>query len=205
MDVMMRFDGEEEDHHLDASSSAAEQETLAALEELREGVRTYVELKTDSLEPKFDGMWATIERRIEANGHAAEEAEAAPVPKVRKQSAQQDGMFARLKEWLGVNRGYVFTSAMTAAAVALVMFAIRPTEVKQKIVQVPGETKVVKVPVEKIVYVPKKTDQVTVVGPAAVDSLDVTEGTTGAVLRIPGEDGENATTVIWLSPEEDPI
>ncbi len=199
MELMMHFDGEDP-----VEVSDADQETLSALEELREGVRTYVELEGDAMEPKFDRMWSRIERRIEANGHADEPVEA-PAKQRAARVEEQAGVFERIKRWFGDNRGYVFTSMATAAGVALLMLAIRPTEVKPgepKIVRVPGPTKIVKVPVEKIVRVPVSSDRVHVAGPAAVDSLDVTEGTTGAVLRIPGEEGENATTVIWLSPED---
>lgn len=200
MDLMLHFDGEQ---RLDDAATDADK--LAGLADVRESVRTYLELETDAMEPKFAGMWERIERRIEANGHAsdAESTRAARVAAVE----ETPGLFDRFKRWLGEHRGYVFTSAVTAAAVALIMLALRPTEVKPgepTIVKVPGPTQIVKVPVEKIVRVPVRGGALPASGPAHVDSLDVSEGTSGAVLRIPGEEGET-TTVIWLSPEEDEL
>jgi len=206
MDLMLHFDGED---RLD--DAAVDADKLAGLAEVREGVRTYVELKSDELEPKFASMWQRIERRIESNGHAptADDATStsAQVARAVSAEAQPAGWFDRFKTWFGDHRGYVLTSAVTAAAVALIMLAVRPTEVKPgepKIVRVPGPTKIVKVPVQKIVRVPMHQGTLPAAGPAEVDSLDVSEGTSGAVLRIPGDEGET-TTVIWLSPEEDEL
>lgn len=204
MDLMLHFDGED---RLDDASVDADK--LAGLADVREGVRTYVELTADELEPKFASMWQRIERRIESNGHApgVDDAMTAQAARAVSAEAQSAGWFSRFKSWLGDHRGYVLTSAVTAAAVALIMLAVRPTEVKPgepKIVKVPGPTKIVKVPVQKIVRVPVHQGTLPAAGPAEVDSLDVSEGTSGAVLRIPGDEGET-TTVIWLSPEEDEL
>ncbi len=195
IDLMQYLDGELEGADAAeveaALGGSADGQTVArSLEQVGEVVRTHLELAADDADPRLERMWERVERRIHANG-AAGEAEAAPVP-ARAQAS--GGFIAGLVRWFEDRRGYVLTGAVTAAAVAVLVLVLRPPT--ERIVERPGKDRIVKVPVQqKNPIVPVKSE------PAEVEELSVSEGT-GYILTIPGDDGDNDTTVIWIDPDE---
>lgn len=195
IDLMQYLDGElegAESAEVEAAlgGSADGQAVARSLDQVSEVVRTHLELAADDADPRLERMWERVERRIHANGAAGED-EAPAVPASAKASG---GIFAAIRDWFEERRGYVLTGAVTAAAVAVLVLVLRPPT--ERIVERPGAERIVKVPVvQKNPIVPVKSE------PAAVEELSVNEGT-GYILTIPGDDGDNDTTVIWIDPDE---
>ncbi len=193
IDLMQYLDGELEGDgasEVEAAlgQSADGQVVARSLEQVGEVVRTHLELAADDADPRLERIWDRVERRIHANGVAGEAA-AAPAPK-----AATGGIFAGIWRWFEDHRGHVMTGAVTAAAVAVLVLVLRPPT--ERIVERPGAERIVKVPVEpKSPIVPVKSE------PAEVQELSVSEGD-GYILTIPGDDGDNDTTVIWIDPDE---
>jgi anti-sigma factor RsiW len=195
LDLMAYVDGELDDETaaaLDAHLAGDEdaQRKRAALAQMNDVVRSYLELSADAAEPRLDAMWATIERRIQANGvpgtveratpAAAEVAPARPVP------ASQPGLWARFTAWLGDYRGYFATGALAAAAAALLVMALRPAqEIKQVVVAQPAPLQ-------------NQPRMVNVSTPPEVEEIEVNDGS-ASVFTIPGEgEGDVTAGVIWL-------
>jgi hypothetical protein len=108
--------------------------------------------------------------------------------------AAEAGLWARMRAWFAANRGYVMTSAVTAGAVAVLILVFRPPT--ERVIEKQGPKEIVSV------QAPSQDPVVPVANqPAAVEELSVTDGT-GYILTIPGEGGENDTTVIWIEPED---
>lgn len=168
------------------SLSGDERLKLEALAQMGELVRTHLELEADEAEERLGAMWETIERRIEADAPVS-----APVsaPADRRE-LEPDGLFTRLGKWLDRYRSQVLTGAACAAATAVLVISLWPP-------QVVTQTQVVRVPTP-----PTAPNGPTFASqPAVVEDLDVSEGS-GMVLTIPGEEGENPTTVIWVTRDD---
>lgn len=213
IDLMMLADGEldaDEARELSEQIESDEHAQLKtrSLEQIRDGVRTYLELSADAAadEARFDGMWDRIERRIHTNGAKASPA-AAPVerkkPGVRAEPSP--GFMQALRDWFGGWRGHIATGLATAGAVAVLMVLVRPFErVVERRVEV-----VTQKPEKSTKPEPEITHAVAESQPPEVEDLEVYNGS-GMILTIPGDsEDESSTTVIWLSRddavEEDPI
>jgi len=188
LDLMAYVDGE-----LDAEAAAAMDAYLAedgdartkqaALGQMNDVVRSYLELAADAAEPRLDAMWATIERRIQANGvpHTAEAATPARVQAALV--AAQPGIWARFTAWLEGYRGYFATGALAAAAAAVLVMALRPAQVVERVVVTPPQN-------------PPR--MVNVSTPPEVEEIEVNDGS-ASVFTIPGEgEGDVTAGVIWL-------
>ncbi len=94
---------------------------IAAISEIGELARMPIEIAADSVD--FDALARRIDVAVQAEGAAAAPTRAAASSAA---PAAELGLWARLSEWLGVNRG-AFAMAAVAAAACLVMlpFAIR--------------------------------------------------------------------------------
>lgn len=201
LDLMAYFDGE-----LDAETAAAVEAHLAgdgdarskrvALGQMNDVVRSYLELEADAAEPRLDAMWATIERRIQANG-APRTMESAALARggeaaapTRAQAASvpaQPGLWARFTAWLEGTRGYFATGALAAAAAAVLVMALRPPQVVERVVVAPAPT-----PTEN------QPRMVNVSTPPEVEEIEVNDGS-ASVFTIPGEgEGDVTAGVIWL-------
>lgn len=173
-------------------ASADDRAKVESLEQVGETLRTYLELQTDESDAALAGMWDNIERQLSSNG-VHEHAPAAPAPVRRKAAEARDadsGLWAAIGRWFDNYRGYFMTSAVTAGAVAAVILIFRQPE--EKVVQ-------------RTVYQPAPAEVVPAAAamPSApeVEELEVFGGS-GAVLTLPGEEGEADTAVIWITPDE---
>lgn len=192
LDLMAYVDGELDDEtraavdaHLAGDGDA--QNKRAALEQMNDVVRSYLELEADAVEPRLDAMWATIERRIQANGvpRAAEAATPARVP-ARAAQPDQPGVWARFTSWLEGYRGYFATGALAAAAAAVLVMALRPPQVVERVVVAPPT------PLQN------QPRMVNVSTPPEVEEIEVNDGS-ASVFTIPGEgEGDVTAGVIWL-------
>lgn len=198
---MLYLDGEELDAdtrreiEAELEASSDDRAKIESLEQVGETLRTYLELQADESDAALAGMWGNIERQISSNGvHEHVPAAAAPVRRKAQDARDSDaGVWAAIGRWFDNYRGYFMTSAVTAGAVAAVILIFRQPE--EKVVQ-------------RTVYQPAPAEVVPAALPSApeVEELEVFGGS-GAVLTIPGEDGEADTAVIWITPDdlEDPI
>jgi len=203
IDLMLYHDGELSPEaaadvvaQLEAGSQARAK--LEGLGEIREGVRTYLELEADRAEPALDGMWDRVERQLSANGRSTAKPEAAmteagaePMRASAGAEPPAIGILGAIWRWFDEHRGNIITGAVTAGAVAAIFLVYRPTR----------ETVV-----ERVVHAPAPVEATPAAlgAPATVDYLNVVDGT-GTVLTIPGEDDEDTTTVLWVEPDEDSV
>jgi hypothetical protein len=169
-----------------------------------EAVRTYVELETDRAEAEVPALadpamlWSRIERRIKSNGASPVEAVEPRPTRRHEKTSQPDGLWASVKRWFGEHRGHVLTGAVTAAAVAVLMVALRPGE------------RVIERNVAGGGVVGGGTPAALESQPPEVEDLEVHEGS-GTILTIePEGEGDSAAAVIWISHDhedntEDPI
>lgn len=205
MDLMRYFDGElsaDEAAEVRAQLESSERDrtVLDSLGQISETTRTHLELSADEAEPRLGAMWQGIERRIHANGKA-DEAAAVAVPRTRSHDAQAGGVFAALRRWFAEQRGYFVTGTLAAGAAAAIMFFALPRGSSDGAATPATRDPIVATPINSAgpcataPSVPARSE------PAAVEELNVTDGT-GYILTIPGEDGENDTTVIWIEPED---
>jgi hypothetical protein len=188
MELMQRHDGEltapepADDAGLDADAAAK----LRALAEISAAVRTHLELAADDADARLEALWGTIERRIAGEAQAAAPTRA-PVP----EPARTDrGLIGALADWLERYRGHIMTGAVAAAAAGVLIVALRPpqTVIRERLVTAPGA--------------PERAAATTLVSsPPVVESLDVSEGS-GTILTVPGDEGENPTTVIWVTRDD---
>lgn len=189
LDLMAYADGELDDETAAAvaaflAEDAGAQSKRAALGQMNDVVRSYLELAADDAEPRLDAMWSTIERRIQANGAAPAAAVAAAA---RPAEARPAGLWARVRAWLDEHRGYFATGALAAAAAAVLVMALRPPQVVERVVVTPPP------PVEQ--NLPR---MVNVSTPPEVEALEVNDGS-ASVFTLPGEgDGDVTAGVIWL-------
>jgi len=188
IELMQQFDGELPQVEL-TSLSEEERAKLEALAQMSEAVRTHLELAADDVDDQLDAVWDRIERSITANGAATEatgQRATAPARAARVES--ESGFFTRIGQWLDRYRSQVLTGAVCAGAAAALVIALRPPETVTKQVFVDRP-------------VPGDVRQSFASQPAVVEDLDVADGS-GMVLTIPGEEGENPTTVIWVSRDD---
>lgn len=170
-----------------------------ALGQMNDVVRSYLELAADDAEPRLDAMWATIERRIQANGLPAASAAAATTSLAQPVSAapaaasksgksgEPGGLWARISAWLDDYRGYFATGALAAAAAAVLVMALRPPQVVERIVVAPPQNPQQNPP-----------QMVNVSTPPEVEVLEVNDGS-ASVFTLPKEnEGDVTAGVIWL-------
>lgn len=174
------------------TEDAAGRSKHVALGQMNDVVRSYLELAADDAAPRLDAMWATIERRIQANGTPAP----APVTLAAPAEAPaavpatpSGGLWARVRAWLDERRGYFVTGALAAAAAAVLVMALRPPQVVERVVITPPP-------------VPNPVQMVNVSTPPEVEVLEVNDGS-ASVFTLP-KDGEGDVTagVIWLDLDE---
>lgn len=191
LDLMAYVDGELDDEtraavdaHVAGDGDARSKQV--ALAQMNDVVRSYLELAADAAEPRLDAMWATIERRIQANGapRATEATTPARAPAAPARPAEP-GIWARLTAWLDGHRGYFATGALAAAAAALLVMALRPPQVVEQIVVAPAPLQ-------------NPPRMVNVSTPPEVEEIEVNDGS-ASVFTIPGEgEGDVTAGVIWL-------
>ncbi|WP_428262825.1 hypothetical protein [Haliangium sp.] len=166
----------------DGDPGAAARRKVEALDEMGELVRSYLELEADQAEPALDGLWAGIERRIQANGVP----DSAPAP-----APAEPGLWTRVRQWLEASRGYFATGALAAAAATILVVALRPPEVKiveRPVAATPGPTEPRMVPVST---------------PPEVEEIEVSGGS-ASVFTLEGEgEDEVSAGVIWLDLDLD--
>jgi hypothetical protein len=165
-------------------AEAREAERLvAASPELRTKADALAQLR-EVMVAHYTAAEDEVEGRLESMWGKLE-AQLGPAPAPRRSWA------AGVREWLESWRSHLVTGALAAAAGALIATAAGGGRVR-----------------EKIVYLPQPSEPPTTVlaaAPAEIESLEVLDGS-AAVLQIPPDrDGEAATTVIWITPNEGPI
>jgi hypothetical protein len=196
IDLMQLHDGELDDAadaavRAQADGSADDRAKLQAIDQIGEVVRTHVEMAADDAEPRLAAMWAGIERRIQSNGEGVQAVAPAPAaPPARERRTLRMGFGG----WLDRHRGSLISGALAAGAVAVLFLVLRP----ERVVERQGPERIVRVPAP----VEAAPAAVPVGAPAEVEELTVVGGT-GSILTIPGDAGENDTTVIWIEPDED--
>jgi anti-sigma factor RsiW len=196
IDLMQHADGElsDEDERLLAEQLDADPEAaakLAALEQVGETVRTYVELAGDRVESRFDAMWSSIEQRIESQARASETA--VMPPRAVETPAPKRGLWASFAAWLDGYRGHVITGAISAGAVAMLILFLRPPHevVRERTVAMPTPAPT---PLD---VMPANLPST----PPEVVELDVASGS-GTVFTMADEDGEGGAVVLWVTSEE---
>lgn len=207
IDLMLLADGELEGDEAQKVADVIEADSDArtkteALGQIRETVRTYLELETDAAgdADRFAGMWDTIERRIQTNGKKTAPVETTGRKKPGIETEATPGFMQQLREWFGGWRGHIATGLAAAGAVAVIVAVVRPFErVVEHRVEVVNTDKA-----QPEMAVQHLTSQ-----PPEVEDLEVYDGS-GMILTIPGDsDDESSTAVIWISKddavEEDPI
>ncbi|HEY4176556.1 MAG TPA: hypothetical protein VGM90_06985 [Kofleriaceae bacterium] len=168
IDLMQHADGELDDRDVTAlearlASDPDARTKAEALGQMSELVRGHLELAVDDVsDARFDGLWSKIDK--------ATTAKSAPA---RRESS-----------WFDRYRGYIFTSVVSAGAVAVLALILR------------GRTGTT------TIY---KNDSTLEVQPAAlrtapeIEDMDTPDGD-GTILNLKDEDGN--TTVIWVSPAD---
>lgn len=202
IELMQHFDGELADPRDDVELSAEDRAKLEALGQVRESVRGALELAADDVDDRLDAMWGAIERSISANGAAPRDARIdSGSPVAAPRAADPDGgLFTRFGRWLDEYRGHVLTGAIAAGAAAVLVIALRSpdTVTRTEYVQVPAKPDPGQGPAKG----PNPAETSFAKSePAVVESLDVVDGS-GTILTIPGEEGENPTTVIWVTSDD---
>ncbi|RMH44882.1 MAG: hypothetical protein D6689_01345 [Deltaproteobacteria bacterium] len=201
IDLMVHYDGELGEDV--GPLSADDERKLDALAQMTELVRGHLELAADEVEERLDAMWPAIERRIGANGRAADGA-IAPAARAPAADGAPAGAWAALGRWLDRYRSQVLTGAVCAAAAAALVIALRPPETitRTEIVRVEPPAGAAGGPAAAQASGQAGAAPTFVVSePAVVDSVEVDDGA-GTILTIPGEAGENPTTVIWVTRDD---
>jgi hypothetical protein len=166
---------------------------LAALAQVREVVVARYERAAEEAGPDLDRLWSKIEAGMEEPQPAAATASVPFLTRIGE----------AFKTWFEQYRGYVAVGAASGLAGVLIALTL---------VKVPGGQGVVylgrgsEVPYEAVEgaaagFALAETN----VSAAEIESLEV-EGGSGTIFRIPADDGEAPTTVIWVTrAEEGPI
>jgi hypothetical protein len=198
--------GEAEAAALEAAleGDPAAQTKLAALAEIGEGVRSHLELEADAVSARLDAMWSKVEAQIQRApaqaavpaGRATATAGKEPVPTTDsvpapRRSARPEpdaGVWQRFTAWF--DGSHLLTGALGAAAAAVLLLVLRqPREViVERMVQGPAPPTVV------------QTAALEARAPE-VEQLEVSGGT-GTVFTIPDDEGQGATAIIWVTPDE---
>ena len=195
IDLMLYRDGElspaeAAEVELQLKGSQEDRAKLMGLEQVGETVRTHLELAADQVEPGLDRLWARVEQGLAERGQTAATTSADRASSsVDRERGAEGGVFAAIHRWLDRYRGHIMTGAVTAGAVAALILVLRPAEerVITRTVQAPARVEVM----------PAST-------PAEIEYLDVVDGT-GTVLTLPGEGGDDSTTVLWIDPNDDSV
>ena len=172
-------------------SSSEAQAKLQALQLVREGVRTHLELATDAQEKRFATMWNRIDQSlIENRSEMSEKDRSIPVD----HTFHHEKLWVRILQWIRGHRGHIATGLVSASVAAMIVMAIRP----------PSQTII-----ERTVSVPRVTNtRPTPVGmrstPTSLDYLRVVGGS-GTVLTVGGDDQNSPTTIIWVTEDEDTL
>jgi anti-sigma factor RsiW len=171
-------------------AQAAAQVMKEALAQVGDVVRARYEAAAEDAQPRLDVLWNRLERQLTGRP------EARPSP----------GWVARLRDWLDDHRSHVLTGAVCAAvgAFVAVVMAGHPSKVAPKVVERVVEK-------DNYVYVPEtpgmpfstEVAQADTPAPAEIESLEVTGGS-GTIVRVPDEEGDSSTTIIWVTPNEEP-
>lgn len=203
LDVMQYADGELDQERAQEVAAFVESETgreqLLAMAEISDGVRSHIESATSERAPDFAKLWATIERRITANG-AAPHGVATP-SEIPPERARR-GFFAELGAWLDRYRGHFVTGAVAAGAAAALMVAIGdPPSEQARNPAVADRPPVFDTGPRLDSFMDPSVAPVALASqPPEVEQLEVYGGS-GMVLTLPDEDG-GGTAVIWLSGED---
>ncbi|HEY5947172.1 MAG TPA: hypothetical protein VIV40_16830 [Kofleriaceae bacterium] len=178
IDLMALADGEADERELEELlRDPASRRKVEAVGELGELVRGHLELSADALpQKKLDALWREIDKGIERQHESVSK------PAADAAAAPASGWLRRVGRWFDHYRGHVITGAVSAGAVAALALVLRTPSGDGPIAGKHG-------PVENM----------PVVGPAEIESLD-TPGGTGTVFNLEDEDG--STTVIWVTPED---
>ena len=176
LDAMLAADGEADA----VTRDGAAYPTVAAVHELGALVRGNLELAADDAEPRLNGLWDLIERRLDA--------EAPEVAPVERTPVATPSAWSRLWGWLGGHRSHIATGLVSAGAVAGLALAMRPAAPKPTVVV-------------KTVQVPSVAPVAVVHTPPEVESLEVTDGT-GTVFTFDDDDVDGVSGVIWIEPAE---
>ena len=170
-----------------AAASPEDRARLEALREVGEVVRARLELAAEEAAPRLDALWSQLERELEPAPRAVPE-RAAAAERAKDEPAGFLG-------WLVGVRGYVATGALAAAAAAILVIALRPPRVVERVVvkQVPAAPAPAPAPEPAVA---------TADADAEVESLEVVGGT-GTVFHIPRDADDDApTTVIWVTRDD---
>ncbi|HET6612080.1 MAG TPA: hypothetical protein VFG83_08835 [Kofleriaceae bacterium] len=194
--LMQYADGELDEP--EGAATEAGREQVLAIAELGDGVRHYVDAAIAEGAPDFSALWATVSRRIAANGVAHHEPVAKEVAREAPASSR-GGFFAELGAWLDRYRGHFVTGAIAAGAAAALMVAIGgpPTPSGQDTAVATGPA----LPDLGSLTDPGTSPMALASTPPEVEQLEVYGGS-GMVLTLPDEDG-GGTAVIWLSGDDD--
>lgn len=197
LDIMMFLDGELESAEaervkgfLEADEDA--QAKATSLQQITDLMQASIELDADDAASKLAGLWTGIEAGISqpVPTPVAEQAEAkatdALVAKASSSSSSSSGA------WFGAWQSHIMTGAFVAVAVAVLMIATRPDPVATQETAIRRAAPVVVVPSALASQEPE------------VEQLEVYEGS-GIIMMMPGgdADGEAASTVIWISSDDD--
>jgi hypothetical protein len=198
IDLMLRADGEltkAEEDVIEAAlqDDAALQLKAQSLVQVGEVIRGQLELAVDDAEVDSSALWQAIEKRMVANGASGP---ALAAPKSSAADAQPVGLLQSVSVWFENYRAHFVTGVLSAAAASIILFAV--TNRTQEPVA-PGESPVAGVTkrVEPGAALPVQLAS----QPMEVESLEVYEGS-GTVITLGGDDDEDSTAVIWLSPAE---
>lgn len=178
-ELMRWIDGEmsrDEARQFEQRARSPEEEAkVEALKELGDVVRARYDVAADDAEPKLKALWASIEGKLETPAGAKSTAITA-----------DSSMFGAMREWLSMHRGYLMTGALSAVAAALLVFILRPAEVRE----VPGPREIVEIPV------PTEPAIVNVKARAIdIEELETAEGSPD-VIRIPSDDEDQPPTLV---------
>jgi len=165
----------------------------AALTQVREVVVARYERAAEEAAPELDRLWAKIEAGMDAPA-------AAVAPAVPFFTRVGDA----IKAWFEQYRGYVAVGAVSGLAGVLIALSLVRVPSGHVVYQPSGDPEV---PLEVVGGGVSGGGSVLVanVSAAEIESLEV-EGGSGTIFRIPAEDGEAPTTVIWVTRDvEGPI
>ncbi len=211
MDIMMYLDGELDGAEAKAVVQFIESNEEAklkaqALTQMSELLQGSIELQADDAESQLAGLWAGIDKGIQAKSTDSDEV--APEAKLKSvaSKAEERATEALVAKstgahgWIGGWQSHIITSAFVAVAVAVLMIATRP-----------DPTPAAPIMVRTVTAPPVAMPVVLASQDPEVEELEVYDGS-GVVMTIPaedGDDGDSASTVIWISDDtdvvEDPI